>query len=226
MERYQIAAELRDGTGKGVARKLRAAGRIPAIAYGKHVEKPINLSVGSPELVTILNQPTGRYMPLDIMVGDEKYAAVIRDIQVHALTRKVRHIDFLLLKEDAPVRVKVPVRTVGRSLGEAAGARLVIARREVLLSALPAAIPSELVVDVTLMETGDVLYIDQMELPEGCTASYRTRYPVIVLKTARIIVEEEVVVEGEEGEEGEESAEGEEGAEGKEGKEGAPEASK
>lgn len=208
MERYQITAELRDGAGKGVARKLRAAGRVPAIAYGKHIEKPISLSVLSREMVTILRRPTGRYMPLDIVVGETTYAAVVRDFQVDALTRSLKHCDFLLLEESTPVKVKVPILKVGKSKGEAVGARLILARREVQIKALPADIPPEIGVDVSHLETGDVIYIDELNFPEGVTPSYRTRYPVIVLKTARISTDDDAVGEGEEGEE----AEGEEEA--------------
>ena len=166
------------------------------------------LSLSTREMVTILRKPTGRYMPLDITIGEQKFAAVVRDFQVDALTRSLKHCDFLLLEDSTPVRVKVPILKIGKSKGEAIGARLILARREVLVQALPADIPAEIGVDVSHLETGDVIYIDQLDFPEGVTASYRTRYPVIVLKAARAGSDDDAAVDGvaiADGEEGEEA---------------------
>jgi large subunit ribosomal protein L25 len=207
MERVTIAAELRTGTGKSVTRKLRAAGKIPAVAYGKHVETPLNLTISTNAMSTILRKGTGRFMPLDITLGEKTLPAIVREVQVDAISRMLKHIDFLLVEANTPVKVEVPIRTEGKSKGEAAGARLIKARREVLIRALPANIPEEIVVDVTRLVGGEVLYIDQLTLPEGVEAVFRTRYPVIVLMKAKVA--EELDGDAPEGDPEEDDAEGE-----------------
>ncbi len=185
MHKYQLTAELRKDTGKGVARKLRAAGKVPAIAYGAKAEAPIGLAVPTHELVSILRKPTGRFSPIELTVGNEKLSVLVQDIQVDPLSRALVHCDFLLVNENEPVKVEVPVRTEGKSKGEAAGARLVVARRELKVSCLPGLIPTEIVVDVRPLRGGEVLYVDQVKYPEGVTPVYKARYPVIVLMKAK-----------------------------------------
>jgi len=206
MEKMRIDATLRVDSGKGVARRLRASGEVPAVAYGPRLEKPFSVAVSRHEMVKLLRKPAGSITPFDLVVGEKSYSTIVKDHQVHPVSRILMHCDFLVLDDETSVVVDVPVRTTGRSIGEEAGARLVLARREVAVRCLPAAIPSELVIEVSHLETGDVIYVDGVEFPEGTVPEYTTRYPVVVVKKARAAVEE-TTTEEEEEEGGEETPE-------------------
>lgn len=180
MERIQLAGEKRDSAGKGDARKLRAKGLIPAIAYGTAVEQPVSVSVNRHELVKILNGKLGKNTQFDLVVGDVKYPIIVRDYQIHPVSRVLMHCDFLVLDADKPVSVEIPVITVGKAPAEEVGAKLFLARREVKVSCLPSAMPDLLQADISALDPGDVLYVDQLVFPEGVVPIYRARYPVVV----------------------------------------------
>lgn len=209
MERTEIAFEARSETGKGIGRRLRRAGKIPAVIYGPGVEQPRSVAVTSRDLVAILNKPDGMNRTIDLLAGDERLPVVIKDYQIDAISRAILHCDFLALKDDVPVEVEVPIRTAGRSLGEELGARLFLVRREIRVRCLPEQIPETIIADVSQMDIGDVLYVDGLPYPEGVRPTYKARYPVIVIQKAKV-VEEVVTAEDEEALEGEE-AEGVEG---------------
>jgi len=210
MERTEIAFEARSETGKGIGRRLRRAGKIPAVIYGPGVDQPRSVAVTARDLVAILNKPDGMNRTIDLLAGEERLPVVVKDYQIDAISRAILHCDFLALKDDVPVEVEVPVRTTGRSLGEETGARLFLARREIKVRCLPGQIPEILTVDVSQMDIGDVVYVDQVPYPEGVRPTYKARYPVIVVQKAKAVEEEVVSAEDEEGLEGEE-AEGVEG---------------
>ena len=92
MERFELTAETR-GTGKGVARKLRAEGKVPAVLYGTSVE-PKSLAVSSFEFEKIAKKVRGATMLIDLDLGGEKATALVRDYQADPFRREIKHIDF------------------------------------------------------------------------------------------------------------------------------------
>ena len=205
MEDNLLNAKMRMDTGKGVARKLRANGEIPAIAYGPNAEKNLTLSLPNHETVKLIRKPGGTISPFNLVVDGTTHRALLQNWQVHPVSRLLLHVDILLITEDAEVKVAIPVRTTGVSIGEKAGSRLVIARREVLVSCLPKDIPLELVVDVTDMEATDVRYVNELVFPDNVVPIFRDRYPVIVVAKAKgDALDDETEAEGEGEEEGEE----------------------
>lgn len=185
MNGLQIAVESRDKTGKGVARKMRVQGRIPAVIYGAGVKEARAVSLATRDIVAVLNRTSGMNTIVTLKEGDTEIQAVIRDFQFHPISRAVLHCDFLAVTDDAPVLVDIPVRTIGKSKGEEAGARRYVAKREIRVKTLPADLPEEIVVDVTPLRDGEVMYVDQLTFPEGVVPIYRTRYPVVVIQKAR-----------------------------------------
>lgn len=204
MEKMRIDATLRVDSGKGVARTLRRAGKIPATAYGGKLEKPFSLEVPRHEMAALLRKPAGNITPFELAVGDVTYNTIVRDFQVHPVSRVLMHCDFLVLDDATPVTVAVPVRVLGRSREQEAGARLIVVRRDVAVRCLPGDIPNELGIDVTELEVGDVVYIDQVDFSDEVKPVFTARYPVIALKKARAATDEDE--EKDEAEEAEEEA--------------------
>jgi len=213
MEHPQLVAETRTSTGKEHGRKLRKAGKIPAVAYGLGVEKPMWLSLPSKETATLVNRRACKATVVDLVVNGQAYPAILKEYQVHPVERTLVHLDFVLVKADQQCRAEVPVETTGRSIGEEAGAKLFIARREVSVRCLPHQVPEKVVIDVTPLNMNDVVYVDQVPYPEGVTPVYKTRYPVLVVQKLKV-VEEVTAKPAEEGAEGAEGAAPAEGAEG------------
>lgn len=211
MSGFEIAIESRTDTGKGVARKLRAKGRIPAVIYGAGIEKNRSITLGSRDIVAVINRPDGLNSILTLKEGDNVVRAFVKEYQVHPISRSIMHCDFMAVADDQPFLVDIPVRTTGKSKGEEAGARRFLAKREITVRTVPANLPSEIVVDISHMDTSEVMYVDEITFPEGVTPVYLTRYPVIVIQKARAEVEETTTVA--EGEEVAEGAEGEEATE-------------
>jgi large subunit ribosomal protein L25 len=208
-----LVAELRDATGKGVARKLRAAGRIPAVVYGKGVESQA-ISV-DPSALQRLLQSTGAGMNtlIELSVDGAMRTVLVKELQRDPVRGRPLHTDFYLVELDKTVEVAVPIHLVGRPEGVELGGILDHPLRELELECLPRAIPESVDVDVTALDVGDSIHVRDLELPEG--VSVRTDGNLAVASViAPAVVEEPVAEEAEEAEEGEEAAvEGEEAAE-------------
>ncbi|MGH2526961.1 MAG: 50S ribosomal protein L25, partial [Actinomycetota bacterium] len=116
----RLVAETREGTGKGAARKLRAAGRVPAILYG-HGMDPLALSVDSRELFHLLHTGAGANVLVDLVVDGTKHLALPRDVQRDHIRGRFVHVDFLAVRRDEKINVTIPLRIVGESPGIKAG---------------------------------------------------------------------------------------------------------
>lgn len=214
MGEYALDAELRDGRGKGVARRLRADGRIPAVCY-KHGGPSVAVSVDARTLDRLLKASSaGMNTLIDLKVsggGDFDGAQVlVKDLQVDPVHRTLVHADLFAVDLTEVITVSVPIHLIGIPEGVTLGGVMDHALRALELQCLPNAIPEELQVDVTALDVGDSLHVRDLTLPEG--VELLTDADLSVVSVVAPTVEEEVVPEeGEEGEEGE-TPEGEEGA--------------
>jgi len=172
-----LNADKRQGKGKGPARRLRAQKLIPAVVYG--LEKaPTHLSVDPKLLEKAIATPHKFNTLITLKTADGDKLVLFKDYQVDPVTRKLLHADFLEVTLDKPVKVEVPVVTVGKAEGVTAGGILSIAAHEVVVEALPAKIPAQIEVDVTLIKIGGSLHISAVKAPEGCKFKFSTDYVV------------------------------------------------
>jgi large subunit ribosomal protein L25 len=180
MEKQTIHAQLRPEHGKGVARKLRRAGSIPAIAYGGDGEA-MSLTLDPAELRQLRKSKLGWNHPVTIEVdgGTDIALALLREVQKHPISGKLLHADFLRVAPDVEVIVQVPLRAEGRAAGEEIGGRISQPYRYVELACLPAAIPETILVDVTPLEIGDKIMLSELDVPEGCRPVFRVDQTVL-----------------------------------------------
>jgi large subunit ribosomal protein L25 len=216
VETTSISAELRDGTGKGVARAIRRSGRVPAVIYGNKSE-PISITIDAKELAVLADNPRIFIQVMDVSVDGATHQVLARDLQLHPVTDRCMHVDFLRFSANTRIVAEVPVSFVNaeESPGLKRGGVLNIVRREIELRCSPLAIPQELVFDLEGLDIGASIHISSIELPEGAEAITDRDFTVATVAAPTLMpVEEEVVGEGEglEGEEGEGEG-GEEGAE-------------
>lgn len=163
----RLKAEPRAERGKGAARKLRAAGRVPAVIYG-HGDETRALTVDAHDLGRLLSRVHVENTILDIDIqGSGAVKALVREIQKHAYRDDVLHIDFYQIHAGEKVTVQVPLRFVGAAPGVKAGGMLQHVLDEIEVRCLPSEIPESLEVDVSGLSIGDSLHVSQVSVPAG-----------------------------------------------------------
>lgn len=161
----KLVAERREGTGKGVARKLRAAGRVPAIVYGRGME-PTPVSVDAKDLYHVLHRG-GANVLLDLFVDGEPHLALAREVQRDHIHNRFVHVDFLAVSRTEKITVSVPIQVVGESVGVKAGGVLEHHLWEVEAECLPGDVPEAIQVDVSALAVGDSLKVGDLVAPKG-----------------------------------------------------------
>jgi large subunit ribosomal protein L25 len=174
MELPVLKTEARSETGKGPAHRLRARGLIPAVCYGSQ-QNPVPMAVSPKDLMDILHGPRGLNSLIRLQGAIER-TVVVQDFQRDPVERHLLHVDFLQIDESKVIRREVPVEFTGKAEGVKAGGVLQIARRSVLVEALPAQIPVKIELDVSALVIGQSLHVDQVRLPEGVKAIFEKAY--------------------------------------------------
>ncbi len=212
MEQIDLKAQIRKTVGNGPARTLRRAGRVPAVLYGPKTE-PVLLSIDSKEFEQILKEASVGSVLLNLQIQNGKTftrPAMIKELQTHPVTGKFLHVDFYEVDMQTKITAKVEVVATGQSKGVEVGGLLQYVRRELDVLCLPTAIPESIEVDITDLDIGDSIHVEDISLSGDVEIPADTNFTVVTVLAPK--VEEEPVVE-EELEEGEEVAEGEEAAE-------------
>jgi large subunit ribosomal protein L25 len=168
MSEYKLAAENRADAGKGAARRLRAAGRVPAVLYG-HGSKPKSLSIDARDLSHALRTDAGVNVLLELQVGRTRHLALAKEIQRHPVRGTYTHIDFILVRRGEKVHVSVPVHLVGESPGVREGGIADQDLYQVNVEAEVTAVPDAVDADISGLRIGDVLRVGDLKAPEGST---------------------------------------------------------
>ncbi len=171
-----ISAEQRERVGKGSARAVRRAGRVPAVIYGDKKE-PIGITLESREITRIVHQPGIYGRLLNIEVSGNKNTVLTRDIQFHPVTDNVLHLDFLRVSGAAKVAVAIAVEFINEDEcpGIKVGGVLNVVRYEVELLCPATTIPEKITVDLQGLKIGDSVHISTIELPDGVTPTITDR---------------------------------------------------
>jgi large subunit ribosomal protein L25 len=164
----ELTIEARETIGKGPARRLRRAGRVPAIMYGG--ASPVKISVDPRDVYRLIHGHEGGTQLLQVTFGtsSDKRMVIIRDMQFDPVSEDLVHVDLQEVAMDRPIQVSVPLRAVGEAKGvkDSAGIFEMILR-EVQVLCLPAAIPEVIPVDVSNLGIHDVLAVRDLVAPEG-----------------------------------------------------------
>jgi large subunit ribosomal protein L25 len=168
MSEYKLAAENRADAGKGAARRLRAAGRVPAVLYG-HGTKPRSLSVDAREFGHALRTDAGTNVLLELEVGRTRHLALAKEIQRHPVRGTFIHVDFIVVRRGEKVQVTVPVHLVGEAPGVREGGIADQDLYQVHVEAEVTAVPDVVEADVSGLGIGDVLRVGELKAPEGAT---------------------------------------------------------
>ncbi len=176
MDQVSLSVTIRTKTGKSVARKLRKQGILPAVLYGPKT-KSIPLAVSAHEFKKIITKIPKQQVLFTLELKNEgeeeaveKRTALVKDLQLHPVSDEIRHIDFYEVFMDEEVETEVPIKIVGTAKGVETGkGMLELLRRTLTISCLPLSIPKEIPVDVSDLDVGDALHVEDLKAEEGIT---------------------------------------------------------
>lgn len=204
MELFELKADIRENTGKGVARELRRNESIPAVLYGAK-NPPMSLSVKAKMIENAFKQSEHSQVLVNLSVmGSEgkeerKCPVIIKEVQVAPLSNELLHADFLEIDLSKKVRVNVPVEPVGKAKGVELGGLLQVIRRELEVLCMPLEIPDSIKIDVTALEVGDSVHVEEINI-EGIEIPADVNFTVITVVAPKGGTVEEEEEEGEEAE--------------------------
>jgi len=205
LEIFDLGVSERKGTGKGQARALRRNGFIPAVLYGPKTET-VSLSVSAADLTAIYKRSESEHVILNLMIqngGTRNKTAMIKEMQVSPLTHEYLHVDFYEISMDQEIVVKVPVELTGGSVGVERGGFLQLIRHQLEVACLPGDIPNKIQVDISGLDIGDSIHVEQVQAKDKVRLVYDSNFTVVTV-VAPSLAKEEVAEEAPEGvEEGE-----------------------
>ena len=173
---FALKAEKRERAGKGVARALRREDKIPGVVYGDHKE-PVMISMPAKEVGLEYNKGHMFTTLCDLDVSGDKHLVLARDIQLHPVTDRVLHVDFLRVSPKTKLNVMVPVHFINEE--ECPGIKekgiLNVVRHEVELTCAATTIPEAIEVDLTPFEIGDAIKISAASMPQGAIPAITDR---------------------------------------------------
>lgn len=196
MKTVQLSGSPRANVGKKDAKAVRNAGGVPCVLYGSGEQT--YFSVRDVDIEKIVFSPDVFQVELDI--DGTKKKGIIQELQIHPVTDKVLHVDFLELEDGKPVKLGIPITLSGRSKGVLNGGRLQQVFRRLKVKGLPKDIPAAVDIDITNLRIGDSRRVSDLDVP-GVELLDAQNAVVVSVKMARgaVDLEEEGTEEGAEG---------------------------
>src|ERR1700694_3518286 len=169
MAEVTLEVSRREGTGKSVGRKLRQQGQVPGVVYGGHRD-PVAITVDRKAITDLIQRSqhgVRSVFLLKMAETEQQRHAMIKDIQIDPISRKMMHVDFIRVVMDEAVRVSVPVVIIGTPIGVKEGGLLDFQVRELHVECLPNAIPDKVEIDMSNLGIHNYFRISDLPLPEG-----------------------------------------------------------
>lgn len=215
-----LRATRRYETGKGVARRLRAAGKVPAVLYGKDQES-ISLTIDAREALQLFYSISVENTIVNVQIDDDKeeLETLVREIQMHPFRPDLIHVDFYSIERGVALEVDIPANYIGTPQGVRDGGVLEVILHELRVKCIPSLIPDIIEIEISGLDIGDSIHASEISTDEGVELLTDPGQTLCLVSAPRVEEEEEEeeLVEGDEGFEPEEGAEGEEGADGEAG---------
>jgi len=169
MNQFEINADVRESQGKGASRRLRHAGRIPAIVYGAD-QAPQSISLLHSQFIRHLEQEAIYSHVLTLKIGDKIESVVLKDMQRHPFKPIIMHVDFLRTSATAKLHIHVPFHFLNEDtcVGVKTGGGAISHHLpEIEILCLPQNLPEFIAIDLAEMNVGDVVHLADLTLPEG-----------------------------------------------------------
>lgn len=161
----------RELVGKGAARSLRRSGLVPAIIYGGGKDE-VMLSLPEKELTILYNKHGFMSHLYELKVEKKSFKALVKNVQLHPVTDKIEHVDFLHVAEGSKIKIMVPLEFVNKesSVGIKRGGVLNVSKHDIEIECSANSIPEHLEVDVNSLDIGQSIHVKDLKLPKGANA--------------------------------------------------------
>lgn len=185
-EDITLAASVRTEFGKGFARRLRAAGKIPAVIYG-HGQDPVHVALPGHETALIVRRANA---VIELDIDGAKELVLVKDVQRDPVRQIIEHIDLIVVKRGEKMTVSVPYVTEGETFS---GTILTPVASAITVSAPATSIPENIVINVEGLEDGALVHAKDVVLPEGVELEDDPELLIVSVSTPRGDEEEEAV---------------------------------
>jgi large subunit ribosomal protein L25 len=166
---FELIAEFRETQGKGASRRLRHKGQVPAILYGGHTAAR-NLTLSHQKLLIMLDNERFYSTILNLKVGDQTQAAILKDVQRHPYKNAIVHVDFQRVEENEKIRISIPLHFTGASVSpgvKSQGGIVSHMRNQAEVSCLPKDLPEFIEVDISGLSLNESIHLSQLKIPDG-----------------------------------------------------------
>src|ERR1022692_3241259 len=166
---FELIAEFRQDQGKGASRRLRRDGKVPAILYGGHADARA-LCVSHQKLIVMLENERFYSTILNLKVGEESQAAILKDVQRHPYKNAVLHIDFQRVSDSEKIRINIPLHFNNAAISpgvKSQGGLVSHLRTQVEVSCLPKDLPEFIEVDLSGLSLNESIHLSQLKIPDG-----------------------------------------------------------
>ena len=168
---FELVAEFRETQGKGASRRLRHEGKVPAILYGGHADAR-TLTLSHQKLLIMLDNERFYSTILNLKVGDQTQAAILKDVQRHPFKNAIVHVDFQRVEENEKIRISIPLHFTGAAVSpgvKSQGGIVSHMRNETEVSCLPKDLPEFIEVDISGLSLNESIHLSQLKVPPGVT---------------------------------------------------------
>lgn len=184
MERIKIKVDKREEVGKQIAKKLRQKGYVPAIVYSEDTNIALSIPPVSLKLLRSIHFSESTIIDMEIADGGthKVMPVLIKDIQFHPLTEAISHIDFLKVSLKEKIKVHLPVILKGEAKGvKEEGGIVEQVLRELEVEGLPLDIPEKIEVDISELEIGKSLHVEDLSVPGNLKVITDKETPVVTV---------------------------------------------
>jgi large subunit ribosomal protein L25 len=168
---FQVGADSRHEQGKGASRRLRRAGKVPAVLCGGQGQ-PLNLVLDHQQLLTLIDNEKFYSSIINVSVDSQPQPAIVRDVQMHPARNAVVHVDLQRVLESERLKIRLPVHFKNEAIApgvKTQGGIVSHLIQDVEISCLPADLPEYLELDLSAMNLNDTLHLSDLPLPKGVT---------------------------------------------------------
>src|ERR1700678_1413625 len=180
---FQVGADARHDQGKGASRRLRRAGKVPAVLYGGNGE-PRNITLDHQQLLTMIDNEKFYSSIISVNVDAEGQPAIVGDVQMHPAKNAVVHVDLQRVLENEKLKIHLPIHFKGEAVApgvKTQGGIVSHLIQDIEISCLPKDLPEFLELDLSAMNLNDTLHLSDVPLPGGVTVpELAHRNPVVV----------------------------------------------
>lgn len=182
MKSIAISGSPRGNVGKRDAKELRYQGLVPAVLYGGATQT--HFAVSAADLKPVIYTPEVHF--IDLEIGGEKSQAIIQATQFHPVTDQLVHIDFLLLDENKPITMEIPILLTGTSPGVKTGGKLVQKLRKLRVKGFPKDLLDTINVSIEALEVGKSVKVSEIKLP-NLTITNSPEDTIVSVTTSRAL---------------------------------------